>query len=126
MPRKKNWKIVENQKMRKNWKIKLLSEVKWSRVENHITEGIFCMLLRQDQKQEKKPEVQLFLARLLVPLALASQPRFCLVLEILALDLTIGLAIARTKSMGGGVAVGFSGWSWWKVLISCKGVALLK
>ena len=65
-----------------------------------MTEGIFCLLLRQSQKRDKKLEFQLFLARLLVLLALAGRPHFCLVLEALALGLTIGLAIGRTESIG--------------------------
>ncbi len=52
-----------------------------SETENHVIEGVFCLLLRQGQKRDKKLEVQLFLARLLLPLALANLPRFRLVLE---------------------------------------------
>ncbi len=74
-----------------------------------MTEGISCLLLRQGQKRGKKLEVQLFLARLLVPLALAGRPRFCLVLE--ASGLILGLAIGGAESIGGEVAVGLSGWS---------------
>ncbi len=46
-----------------------------------------------------------------MPLALAGLPRFRLVLEASALGLTVGLAIGGAESMGGEVAVGFSGWS---------------
>ncbi len=71
-----------------------------------MTEGILCLLLRQGQKQDKKLEVQLYLARLLVPLALAGRPRFRLVIE--ASGLTVGIAIGGVESIGGKVAVGFS------------------
>ncbi len=67
--------------------------------------------MRQGQKRDKKLEVQLFLARLLVLLALAGLSRFRLVVEASALGLTVGLAIGGTESIGGEVAVGFSGWS---------------
>ncbi len=36
-----------------------------------------------------------------MPLALAGWLRFCLVLEALALDLTVGVAIGRAKLIGG-------------------------
>ncbi len=83
-----------------------------------MTGGIFCLLLRQSQKRDKKLVVQLFLAHLLVPLALAGRPRFRLVID--ASGLTVGLAIGRLESIGGEVAVGFSGWSQWKVLMSLQ------
>ncbi len=76
-------------------------------MENHVTEGIFCLLLRQGQKRDEKLVVQLFLARLLVPLTLAGRPRFLLVIE--ASGLTVGLAIGGAESIGEEVAVGFSG-----------------
>ncbi len=76
----------------------------------HVTEGIFCLLLRQGQKWDKKLEVQLFLVRLLVPLA--GWPSFCLVLEALALGLTVGLTIGKAKLIGVEVAVRLSEWSW--------------
>ncbi len=72
-----------------------------------MTEGILCLLSRQGQKRDKKLKVQLFLARLLVPFALAGRPRFRLVLE--ASGLIVGLAIGGAKSIGGEVAVGLSG-----------------
>ncbi len=87
----------------------MLSGVERSKAENHVTEGIFCLLLRQGQKRDKKLVVQLFLARLLVPLALAGRPCFRLVIE--ASGLIVGLAIGRAESISGEVAVGFSGWS---------------
>ncbi len=83
-----------------------------------MTKEIFCLLLRQGQNQDKKLEVQLFLVRLLVSLALASQLRFCLVLEAPGLSLTIGLAISKVKSIGGEIAVSLLEWSWWKVVTS--------
>ena len=76
-----------------------------------MIKGIFCPLLRQGQKRDKKLKVQLFLARLLVLLALAGWSRFCLVLETSALGLTVGLAIGRAESIYGKVVFGFSGWS---------------
>ncbi len=74
-----------------------------------MTERISCLLLRQGQKRDKKLEVQLFLARLLVPLALTGRPCFCLVIE--ASGLIVGLAINGAEFIGGEVAVSFSGWS---------------
>ncbi len=76
-----------------------------------MTEGILCLLSRQGQKRGKKLEVQVFLAHLLAPLALADLPRFHLVLEASALGLTVGFAIGGAESIGGEVAVGVSGWS---------------
>ncbi len=83
-----------------------------------MTEEILCLLSRQGPKRGKKLEVQVFLARLLAPLALAGLPRFRLVIE--ASGLTIGLAIGRVESIGGEVTVGFSGWSRWKVMMSLQ------
>ncbi len=83
-----------------------------------MTEGVLCLLSRHGQKRGKKLEVQVFLARLLAPLALAGLPRFRLVIE--AFGLTVGLAIGRAESIGGEVAVGFSGWSRCKVLMSLQ------
>ncbi len=88
------------------------------RSRDHVTEGILCLLSREGQKRDKKQEVQLFLACLLVPLALAGRPRFRLVIE--AFGLTVGLAIGGVESIGGEVAVGFSKWSRWKVLMSLR------
>ncbi len=76
-----------------------------------MTEEIFYLLLRHGQKRDKKLEVQLFLVCLLVLLALAGRPHFCLVLEVSALGLAVGLTIGGAESMGGKVAVGFSRWS---------------
>ena len=73
-----------------------------------MTERIFCLLLRSGQKQNKKLEIPLFLACLLVPLTLADRSHFYLVLLTLALGLTIGLAICRMKFIGGEVAIGLS------------------
>ena len=72
-----------------------------------MTEEIFCLLLRQGQKQDKKLEVELFLACLLV--LLAGQLRFCLMLKTLALDLTISLAIGGSKLISREVAVSLLG-----------------
>ena len=65
--------------------------------------------MRQDQKRDKKLEIQLFLARLLVLLALAGWPHFCLMLGASALGLAVGLAIGEAESIGGEVVVAFSG-----------------
>lgn len=46
--------------------------------------------------------------RLLAPLVLADQPRFCLVLKALALCLIIYLNISRVESIGSNVIVSFS------------------
>ncbi len=76
-----------------------------------MTEGIFCLLLKQGQKQDKKLEVQLFLVCLLVLLALARRPRFCLALET-SVGFIVGLAVGEVESIGGEVAVGLLEWSW--------------
>ncbi len=55
--------------------------------------------------------------RLLALLSFAGLPHFHL-FEVLALGLTVGLAIGGAESMGGKVAVGFFGWSEWKLLMS--------
>ena len=81
------------------------------RAGDHVTEEFFCLLSKQSQRHDKILEAQLFLVRLLVPLALASQPRFCLMLVTSALGLTLGLAIGGAESIGREVAVGFSRWS---------------
>ncbi len=44
----------DNQKVRKNRKIKLLSGAERNEAENHVTKEIFCLLLRQNQKRDKK------------------------------------------------------------------------
>ena len=75
-----------------------------------MAERIFCLLSKQDQKQDKKLEIQLFLTYLLVPLALADQSCFSLVLEVSALSLTIGFAISRAEFISEKIAVGFSKW----------------
>ena len=72
----------------------------------HVTEGIFCLLYRQDKKRDKKLEVQLFLTRLLVLLVLVGWLCFCLVLEASDIGLTIGLAIGGVESIS--EEVGFS------------------
>ena len=74
-----------------------------------MIKGIFCLLLRQDQKQEKKLEVQVFLARLLMSLSFARLLCFCLVLEASALGLTISFAIDGAESISRKVAIGLSG-----------------
>ncbi len=78
---------------------------------DYVTEKIFCLLSKQGQKRDKKLEVQPFLARLLVSLALAGRPRFRLVLEA-SIGLIVGLAVGGAESIGRKVAVGLSGWSW--------------
>ncbi len=75
-----------------------------------MTMGIFCLLSRQSQKRDKKLEVQVFLACLLVPLVFAGLPRFCLVLEASALSLIVGFATGKAESIGREVAIGLSGW----------------
>ncbi len=81
--------------------------------------GIFFLLLRQGQKQDKKLEAQVFLARLLALLSFIGLPRFCL-LEASALGLTVSLTIGGVESIGGEVTVGLSRWSWWKVLMNLR------
>ncbi len=75
---------------------------------DHVIVKIFCLLLRQDQKQDKKLEVQVFLVRLLVPLSFAGLSRFCLVLEASVLGLTVGLTIGRVESIGRELVIGLS------------------
>ncbi len=75
--------------------------------ENYVTEGIFCLLLRQGQKQDKKLDFQLFYTSLLVPLALVYWPRFFLVLEA-SIVLTVGPAIGGAESISKVVAVDLS------------------
>ncbi len=105
MLRRKNRKLGENREVGRIEKSNYGAE----RSGDHVTEGILCLLSRQYQKQDKKLEVQVFLARLLAPLALAGLSRFYLVLEASVLGLTISLAIVGAESIGGEVAVGFSG-----------------
>ncbi len=112
MPKRENRKWVKIEKWEKS------KNQPAERSGDHVTEGVLCLLSRQGQKRGKKLEVQVFLARLLASLALAGLPRFCLVIE--ASGLTIGLAIGGAESIGGEVAVGFSGWSRWKVLMSLR------
>lgn len=79
-------------------------------------EESFCLLLRQSKKQDKKSKVQLFLAYLLVLLALADRSYFCVV-EIfflgmiisLTVGLTISLPINRANSISGKVVISFFG-----------------
>ncbi len=104
MPRRKNRKVGENREVRKNQN---QTARRSGAEEGHVTEGIFCLLSKQGQKRDKKLEVQLFLACLLVPLALAGLSRFRLVLKASAIGLTVGLAIGGAESIGGEIAVGF-------------------
>ena len=61
---------------------------------------------------------QFSLERLWVLLALASQPRFCLLFR--ALGLTVGLAVGRAVSMEVEVTFGLSEFSLCKVLTSLR------
>lgn len=70
-----------------------------------MTERIFYLLLRQDQKQDKKREVQLFLTHLLMPLVLSGWPSFCLVLGV-----SVGLIIGEVECINKKVTIDFSGW----------------
>ncbi len=85
-----------------------------------MTVGIFYLLSRQDQKQDIKLEVQLFLTCLLVPLFFAGLLYFCLMLEASALGLIIDFAINEAESIGRKVAIGLFGWLQWKMLISLQ------
>ncbi len=108
MPRKKNWRVGKNREV---GRIENQTAVLSGAEQDHVIGGIFCLLLRQGQKLDKKLEVQVFLARLLVLLSFAGLPRFRLMLEASVLSLTIGLTIGEAETIGGEVAVGFSGWS---------------
>ena len=74
-----------------------------------MTERIFCLLLRQSQKREKKLEVQLFLVRLQVLLALA-QPYFYLMFKTSVIGLIVNLAINGAESISGKVGISFFGY----------------
>lgn len=69
--------------------------------------GIFLPLEETGPKHGKKSKVGLFLARLLAPLPLASQPQFCLVTEVSCL--TVGLAIRGAVLIKGEFAIRFLG-----------------
>ena len=73
---------------------------------DYMTEGIFYLLFRQDQKQDKKLEDQVFLVCFLVPLCFASLSCLCLILKASVLGLTIGFAIGEIKSIGKEVTIG--------------------
>lgn len=87
--------------MWKNEKIKLQSA--WSH-----DWGVFYLLLRQCQKRDKKLEIRLFLAYLLVLLTLVFWPCFCLVLEA-TVNLSVGFVVDEVKFISREVAIGFSG-----------------
>ncbi len=55
-------------------------------------------------------EVQLFLVHLLVPLALAGRPHYCLVFETsgLIIGLIMGLVVSGAESIGGEIAFSLS------------------
>ncbi len=91
-----------------------------------MTGEIFCLPLKQDQKQDKKLEVQLFLMCLLVPLALADLLPFCLVFEVLALGLIVGLAIGGAEKISRKLAVGLLRLLQWKVLMSLQRCSIAK
>ncbi len=107
MPKKKNQKMGENRDVERIENSNCGAE----RSGDHVTKGIFCLLLRQSQKRGNKLEVQVFLARLLAPLSFVGLPCFHLVFEASALGLTVGLAIGGAESIGKKVAIGLSGWS---------------
>ena len=77
-----------------------------------MTEGIFCLLLRQGQKRDKKLKVQVFLVYLLAPLFFAGLSCFCLILKASALivGLTVGLTISGAESIDREVTLSLSGW----------------
>ncbi len=87
--------------------------------QDHVTVGIFCLLSRQGQMQDKKLETQVFLAYLLALLSFAGLSRFHL-LEASALGLTVGLTIGGAESIDEGVTMGLSGWFQWNVLMSLR------
>ncbi len=110
MPKRKNRKSDENRGVERIEKSNCRAERSGAE-RDHVIVGIFCLLLRQGQKRDKKLEVRIFLAHLLALLSFADLPCFCLVLEASALGLTVGLAIGEAESIGREIAVGFSGWS---------------
>ena len=105
MPRRKNRSCVKNRKMGRIEK----SNCTLKRSENHITKEIFCLFLRPAKNEIENWKFQLFLTHLLVLLALAGRPRFCLIFKALVLSLIIGLAISKTKFISGEIALGLSG-----------------
>ena len=100
-------------------KKKLLNLIGWFEEENWRfsikTEQISNLIGQEKAMWENKQKVEFFLACLLAQLAGLS--RFRLVVD-LAIGLTIDLAIGRTESMGGKVAVNFSRWFLWNDLIN--------
>ena len=76
-----------------------------------MTEGIFCLLLKQGQKRDKKLKVQVFLVYLLAPLFFVGLSCFCLMLKASALivGLTVGLTIGGAESIDREVAVNLIG-----------------
>lgn len=59
-------------------------------------------------------------------LVLASQPHFCLVLEVSVLGLIIGLAIGRIEFISGEIAISFSKYSLWKVMTGFQKYCIAK
>lgn len=120
MPKRNNRKVGEESGFCK-WLPNCRKKIKLTR-RDHVTKvELFCLLLQQGKKTRQKLRAQLFLAGLQVPLALASQPQFWLV-EASALNLILGLAIGKTKSIGREIAIGFSRSlceKWWQ---ACQGV----
>ena len=74
--------------------------------------GILCGL------ELEETEVQFFLERLRVLLALVGRPYLHLAVDRSGENLTVGLAVGGAKSTRGEIAVDLFGWSLWKVLSS--------
>ncbi len=113
MPRRKNQKVGENQRVGRFEKSNCRAGITWLRIS-------FSCYQDRAKNKVKKLKVQVFLTRLLVLPSFVGLSRFCLVLEAWALGLIIGLTIDGTESISGKVAIDFSGWSQWKVLISLQ------
>ncbi len=95
--------------MGENQKVERIEKLNYGtkQSEDYVTEEICYLLLRQGQKRDKKLEVQLFLACLLV--LLTGWLCFYLVLEVSTLDLIVGLVISGAKLIGGEVAISLLG-----------------
>lgn len=79
--------------------------------DSHMTKVQFLPAMGIRPKMRCKSKIQLFLACLLVLLALIGLSRFCLVLKASALSLVIGQTICEVELIGREVVIGFFGYS---------------
>ncbi len=88
---------------------KLNYGVEQNGVGDHVTAGIFCLLLRQGQKRDKKTRSLAFFSTLASVVGFGWSTMLCLVLESSALGLTISLAIGEAELIGKKVAISLLG-----------------